>query len=262
MKHIIVLLALFFWSYTTKACECIQMGVIYYLEQAHFVASIKVLKVKQDSTNSDYHQVKIQINELFKGDSTTNLKLQSRLHSSCSFLIPENTEWLVFASKNANGELEFNSCSGQENLNFPYSKQDSVNYPNLYMNYQNSVNRKLAMLRLLKSKQIIPNNEYNLGVSVPRYFNDTLKGIKLPVASIAVYRIKVNTDLSIATIKTVQSFPNKELRKRMLQIFKKNLKVVAPNKQTSILKPTEIILAYYYYAQEGIHQSFISTRDL
>jgi hypothetical protein len=238
------------------------MGVLYYLEQAHFVATIKVLKVKQDSTNSDYHQVKIQINELFKGDSTTHLKLQSRLHSSCGFLIPENTEWLVFAEKNANGELEFNSCSGQENLNFPYSRQDSFNYPNLYKNYQNSVNRKLAMLRLLKSKQINPNNEYNLGLSVPRYFKDTLKGYTLPDASIAVYRIKVNTDLSIASIKTVQSFPNKEMRKRMMQIFKNDLKVVAPNKQTSILKPTELILDYYYYAKEGIHQSFISPRDL
>jgi hypothetical protein len=231
-------------------------------EDADFVARIKINKVIPDQTNSDNHLLTIEIIELFKGDSTTKIILKSSLNSTCAFMMNAQTEWILFAHKNPKNELTFQMCDNYFEINRIPNSKDSIENQRLFFNYTNSLNRKLTMLRLLKSKQINPTNEYKLNIYIPKEFQDQLRGYSLPEASVALYKISVNTDLTIHSVKSIQPFLNKKLRKKMEKLIVQEIKIKNRNKTlTELPNPTELILGFYYYGQESIYQSFISNFD-
>ena len=231
-------------------------------QSADFVARIKINKVIPDPTNSNNHLLSIEILELFKGDSTTKIVLNSSLNTSCAFMVNEQTEWILFAHKNPKNELIFGMCNNYFEINRIPSSKDSIENQRLFSNYTNSLNRKLTMLRLLKSKQINPTNEFNLNIYISKEFQEQLRGYSLPEASIALYKISLNTDLTIHSVKAIQPFLNKKLRKKMEHLFVQEIKIKIRNKTLNELpNSTELILGFYYYGQEGTNQSFISKFD-
>ena len=262
MKQILLIFILNICSSTSYACSCLTPPMIESFQSADFVARIKINKVIPDPTNSDSHLLTIEILELFKGDSTTKIVLSSRLNTSCAFMVNAQTEWILFANRNPKNELIFGMCNNYFEINRIPSSKDSIENQRLFFNYTNSLNRKLAMLRLLKSKQIYPLNEYKLNIYIPKEFQEQLRGYSLPEASVALYKISVNTDLTIHSVKSIQSFLNKKLRKKMEKLIVQEIKIKNRNKSlTELPNPTELILGFYYYGQEGIYQSFISNFD-
>ncbi len=263
MKHILFIFILNIFSLTSYACSCLSPPMIESYQAADFVARIKINKVIPDPTNSENHLLSIEILELFKGDSTNKIILHSWLNSSCAFMVNAQTEWILFAHKNPKNELTFGMCNNYFEINRILSSKDSIENQRLFLNYTNSLNRKLTMLRLIKSKQINPTNEYRLNFFIPKEFQEQLRGYSLPVASVALYKISVNTDLTIHSVKAIQPFLNKKLKKKMEQLIVQEIKIKNRNTTlTELPNTTELILGFYYYGQEGTNQSFISNFDL
>jgi len=262
MKQVLFFFILNIFSFTSIACSCITAPMIESYETADFVARVKILKVIPNPNNTENHLLTIEILELFKGDSTSKIILNSRLNTSCAFMVNAQTEWILFAHKNSKNELIFGMCNKYFEINrIPISKY-SIENQRLFSNYTNSLNRQLTMLRLLKSKKIDPINEYNLNIYIPKEFQEQLRGYSLPQASVALYKISVNTDLTIHSIIAIQPFLNKKLRRKMEKLIVQEMKIKNRNKTlTELPNPTELILGFYYYGQEGIYQSFISIFD-
>ena len=130
-------------TYQSFACSCVTMGVVERYGRADFVAKAKILDVKPDPKREDFHILKIQIQDLFKGNQVDTLYLNSYLKSSCAFLTPVNTTWLIFANKSDNGELGFGLCSGPQQIDRVF---DPSKYPNAEKNYRNSLDLKFEVL--------------------------------------------------------------------------------------------------------------------
>ena len=87
------------------ACDCSHRNLTDKYMQSDFVATIKITRVYQNAGEEEIYKADIQITELFKGDSPTSVYVYGRsdgtLGSSCAIYIPENTELVAYARKDA-----------------------------------------------------------------------------------------------------------------------------------------------------------------
>ena len=245
-------------TYQSFACSCVTMGVVERYGKADFVAKAKILDVKPDPEREEFHVLKVQIVDLFKGNKINTLYLNSDLKSSCAFLTPENTTWLIFANKNSNGELGFGLCSGPQQVDRVF---DSSKYPNASKNHQKSLDLKFEVLEYLNSKNIDPKNEFNLPLFLYRSSLKDFKGIDLGKEKFALYEVTVKKNLSIQRIKEIKGFRNKKISKKILQRLKEDLEI-GNTDRTEIPKKVKLILPLYYYPEDNGDPSFLSRHDL
>lgn len=241
----------------TFSCDCVITPLLEKYQRSDFVAKIKILKVKQDDNNKDYHDIDFELINLYKGESINKIKIASVINTSCSFLPSENTTWLIFASIDRNGFLSSGACSGNEQIDQAF---DLVMYPNLDIKYKKSIDLKLEVLDYLKSKKNSFDNKFKLTPTNLRPCLDDLKGYE-EKNSFAVYQVIVNRDLSIKKIKVLMRFKNTSLSKKLKVCLRENMKISAQNMKV-IPEKAKMTIIYFYYSFDKNNQSFISTWDL
>jgi hypothetical protein len=102
-----------------KACVCSESFIQESYLNADFVGIIEVLDIHE--TDSLAYGISIQINELFKGDSTVQRLTVSSgskngaIMTSCDPYLEPGEKWVVFAKK-FDGKLHFGMCSGSNKL--------------------------------------------------------------------------------------------------------------------------------------------------
>lgn len=234
------------------ACTCLGTTVAGYFQRSSFVAKVKIIKTTKDATDSLYHDAEIELITLYKGEPIKTIKIFSDLESTCAFLPEANTTWVVFASL-SNGKLSFSYCSGSFQLD---KRIDNPRRPDVAQNYKESVELKLETLDFIKNNKIAELNPSKLIFYTPDVAS--LQGYNNG-NRMAVYQAKVNADLSVGKIKTLQKFENKELDDAYFKLLIKDLKVVKAEKP--LTKPTLITIIIYYYEPKG-KPSFVSERSL
>ncbi|MCD0490043.1 hypothetical protein LPB86_17515 [Pedobacter sp. MC2016-14] len=223
-------------------------------QQAEFVAKVKILKVSQDTINTDYHNAEIQMVTLYKGKPRTDIKILSVLNSSCAFLPEVNSTWIVFASV-WQGFLSFNFCSGSFQLDRAF---DPIKYPNAKNNYRKSILLKEQVLAYLSHQNILNPNPAGLFL-----FNKDLATIKgyTDKELFAVFKVELNVDLSISKIEILKKFQNRALTEAVFNSIKNGLKIVKPSRN-SITRPTNVIAFCYFYEGKDKDISFVSLNDV
>jgi len=258
MKKTLVILFLFS-IHKIFACSCSIVPLIDKIPMSDFIATAKILKISPDKENSDLHNIQIEIINIYKGQPTSSLKIYSVLNSSCAFYTPENSEWLIFANKNKNGDLSFGYCSGAKRVD---RKFDFDRYPHAEKNYKKSIELKLQVLEYLKSSKIQASNEFRLRTSYSNGCLKNFKGFEVKTDRFALYELTIESDLSISKAKTLKEFDNDKLKTDLLNCVRESIKVSAPKKVTEISNKTKIIIGLYYYAAERGNESFIGQYDL
>jgi hypothetical protein len=250
-----ILLTILFIAISSKllACTCMSQRLLDRYAKSEFVATLSVLSVDSE-TDDDYLLLDIEIIELYKGNKTNLLKIRKSKGSGCPMYAPENTKWLIFASKDQNGNLIFGKCSGPKQLDRTFDKE---RFPNAELNYSKSLERKLELLETLKEEKIEPINTYNLYTSFKEESLEKFKRYTIENGNNAFYEITVNADLSFKNIKTLKEFDNEQLSNELIEFIKKNIHIGRIGKLDVIPEETKIILGLHYHSAEKERKSVI-----
>lgn len=257
MKVLLLFIAVLYCS-NTFACDCAVIGLIDRFESADFVATAEIKKVTPDTLDTDYHNIEIKINEIFKGSKVSKLKISSVLNSSCAFYTPENSKWLIFAYKDSDNDLLFGACSGAIQLD---RKVDNKKYPGLTKKIELSNQRKLNVLKYLKDSELDIKNEFRLSYTFLNNCLENGKGFELKEGSFGLYEIKFNKKLRIRKITSIKKIPDQELNNIIVNCFRESFELYFNNK-SKIIRSSSIIIGIYFYAAENEHPSFVSIFDL
>ena len=239
-----------------SACDCAIIGLLNRFAGADFVATAEIQKITP--ADSDYHDIEIEVDEIFKGSNVTKLKIESILNSSCAFYTPKKTKWLIFAYEDGERGLVFNSCSGAIQLD---RKVNEEKYPGLTKKIELSNQKKIDVLRFIKEKEIEVKNDFHLHYG---FLNGCLgngKGFSLEEGTFGLYKIRVSKKLKVKKVAMIKGLGNESLNKIVHHCFKNNFELYH-NEQSKISKATEITVGIYFYGAEGEHQSFVTTHDL
>lgn len=257
MKKLIIVIILI--SFTSKgyACSCSPVKLIDRYALADFVGTVKILNSVKDTYNPKTLNISVKTINFYKGEQINSLKIYLN-ESMCNVYLPINSDWLIFATKDKNGELTFGYCSGQKQLNRKY---DINKYPNLKQKRKQSIKLKTEVLTFLKNNEINPVNEFNLKYSSKTEAKNKLKGYKIIGKRFALYELTVNKNLEVENVNSISEFQNNELSKQMLKFIKDDL-IFGTKKIKTIPKSTKIIVSFYFYPSENGNQSFISFWDL
>lgn len=243
-------------SIKAVGCSCGFTRLAEKYQRSEFIAIAKILKIEQNINDQDYHDVDIELKDLYKGKAIKKLKVLSVLNSSCAFLPSESTTWLIFASTDRKGFLSFGFCSGSKQIDRQF---DLIEYPNLDVKYRKSIDLKLEVLAFIK-KNKIPVGNNNLITNDYSICSDELKGFN-ENERFAVYQIDVNRDLSIENIQILKKFKNRKLSKTLTACIRNNLKIKTKN-MSLLPEKTEITLIYFCYPGQGENTSVVSPGDL
>ena len=245
MKSIILIFSILITN-LYLACSCLPMNITERISTSDFIAKVKIKKIWIDSENKNLHNIEIEILELYKGVSTKRMKIYSSQMSSCAFFTPQNTTWLVFASKDKDNILKFGFCSGSQDV-------DKNSY---------SSQRKMQLLRYLKSEKINTNFKNDVAYVVNSDFLKKFNGLTESKNNFALYEIVINPDLSVKSVKPLKEFQSQEINNEIVEILKTKSKVYAKNRQLTIAQEEKIIFPLFYYSKEKNDKSFISPYDL
>lgn len=240
------------------ACSCATSPLVQRVAHSDFVGVAKIVGINPDPKNEMFHDLDIEIIELFKGERLSSLKIRSALNTSCAFFADENTTWLIFASRDKNGILSFGFCSGS--LQFD-RYTEATEYPDAAESFKRSLELKLSALRYMKQKGIVPVNEFNLHTFVSMDCLKAFNGYDLN-ERFAIYQVTVNPDLSIGEIKPLKEFGNTALKAGLPDCIENEAKVWSGNPNDSIPHKTHIIIIFYYYPAEKKDESFIGPYDI
>ena len=257
IMRLCLLILISFFTHTLWACSCVTLTLIEKVSFSDFIATAKIIKVLPDKKNLEYHDVEIQIIDIYKGKRISNLKIHSILNSSCSFYTSENSTWLIFASRDKNGDLVFGDCSGLLQIDFKY---DSVKYKNAQVNYDKSIRKQLQVLDFLKNNQITPKNEYFLRSYMSNICFNNFTGSEVYKEQFAIYEFTINKDLTIKTVKAVKGFENIECESDLLECLKIGVKV-NNNRRPNLISETRIMIALYMYPPKNGYKSFIGAYE-
>ncbi|WP_160113999.1 MULTISPECIES: hypothetical protein [Aquimarina] len=257
--QIVTVITFLFFSNFLFSCDCEPPRLINRFIFSDFVASAKILKVTKDNKSNDYHNIEVEILDLYKGKNTTSLRIFSALGSSCSFLTPENSTWLIFADYNKKGQLVFNYCSGAQQIDQRFNKEM---FPNAHENHKRSIELQTQVLHYLKNQKLNLKNEYNLKVGVSSECLKQFRGVQIKNDRFALYEVTINKDLSIEKVHSIKNFDNLEIQEQLMKCLEDNVKVYNYRSILKIPKKTKIILPLYFYPPEKSHPGFISNFDL
>lgn len=255
--RMLILLISFFITTACCACECVMMPLVYYIQKSDFIAKVKVLKVSEPTVDGQYQDAQIEILELFKGKKISTIRVWANLKTDCDLSVSENSTWLIFAQTNSSGFLRFDLCSGSLQLDRDFT---SRNYPTAQNNWTESIDRKLAVLRYLKSNHLTSPNEYDLALTSIEQKDEHFRGYTVLKDRFAVFQITIEKNLSISKVKALKEFDNKALSDSLLSYLQINKKVNS-RKVSGIKKRTKLIIIYYYYDADEKNKSFISLSD-
>ena len=253
MKQIIVII-LILTSLQSHACSCEPLYMTEKYQNSDFIATAKILSVEPNPTDKQTHFIEIEILNLFKGSRVTKLLLNSRLNSSCAFMVSVNSTWLLFAKKDSQGFLMFSYCSNCEQID------KYANQPAYQERHIKKINRKLDFLNFIKKNQLVVEDKYNLTLHHANLDTDSLRGFD-EKESLAVFEVIISSNLSIKSVSVIKPFSNSKLSQRIVECLSNN-SVIGKRKETSIPEETKIILAYFYYASDGKYPSFVTQFDL
>lgn len=253
MKKILFTILFIAISSKLLACTCMSQRLLDRYAKSEFVATLSVLSVDSE-TDDDYLLLDIEIIELYKGKKTNLLKIRKSKGSGCPMYAPKNTKWLIFASKDQNGNLIFGKCSGPKQLDRTFDKE---RFPNAEFNYSRSLKRKLEFLETLKVEKIEPINTYDLYTSFKEESLEKLKGHEINNGDNAFYEIVVNKDLSLKDIRILKEFDNEQLSNELIDFIKKNIYIDRIGKLKTIPEETKIILGLHYHSAEKERKSVI-----
>lgn len=262
MKRVLLLLLLLS-AKQMLACSCVVTPLESRIASADFAALARIVQVSPDTENENQHDLRIEIISLYKGEKVSSLKLRSMLNTSCAFYTPENTTWLLFANRNADGDLSFGFCSGAMQLDreFPDNVhlENGITAEELESNYRQTYERKLEVLEYMRDKGIEPENEFGVRVRFPAECLENLKGRKSNTR-FALYRVRVNPDLSVDRVSAVKKFDNPKITQALRRCFKKGLEVLPANRKEGkkIPRKTEVFMILYQVPSEEGEDAFVS----
>jgi hypothetical protein len=249
-------LFLIIFSISSKlfACECVAVNFDVRYQTSDFIATAKILSVSDVEENSDYRKIEIEILELYKGNHVTYLKELSPRLKGCGIFTPKNTIWLIFATYDRNGTLNFALCSGSMQID---SIPDHSWDPNYKQFIKSKIQRTLEILTYLKSLKLSNINEHGLVIDVPLKCIYYLGGHEANKQRFAVYEISVSKNLSITKVKTLKTFDNKELSQNLLACIKNEAKVNT-EKLKEIPFKSKVIVIYFYHPGEQSNPGFLT----
>jgi hypothetical protein len=257
MKNI---LSFFFALVSIQAfgCECIPAPLLYYYQKSDFVAAVKVVEITLDrehhSSEGDYHYLNIEIVQLYKGKEVPFIRVNTASETSCAFEVPKGSTWLVFASMGDNDIPVFGSCSGSKPTE-PY--YDMVKYPRAAQNYQQDLEKTLAVLHYMKTNGLENANPYHLNINDIGLYDTTIfRGFENQ-NQFAVYELDVNEDLSIGKIITLQAFDNPKLDQLFSEYLYKKARV-NNSRRKEIPTKTKLFVIFHYYPANGNAPSSVS----
>lgn len=166
-----------------------------------------------------WHMAKVETLEQFKGAEIDSLRINSQLHTSCAYLPPEGSEWLIFASE-FKGELVISSCSGGillELSGLPGSKRISSGK-------RNEANNKLEILRYFKDNKLPLTSYSGGGLGLGKDFRDKFSGYEGQSGEFAVYTFKMKRRGRASSVKFIRPFSNRKLTRDLKRYLKNGLK--------------------------------------
>ncbi len=101
MKKILCLL-LALWSVPAAGCHCSPPILSENYQDSEFVALVKISKATPDPKSSTYLILEIDLLNLYKGEATSTMRINTMANTSCAFTMPEGSTWLVFAKLGQN----------------------------------------------------------------------------------------------------------------------------------------------------------------
>lgn len=249
----LILLLLLLAPSASSACTCMFPNLIKSLATDEFAAIIKVNKVRSDTSDPHYDILSIQIIEQFKGRDTSEISVWAGGDANCGLSIPKNSTWLVFAERDHTGRLSFNLCSLHMRL-------DSLSNP--IEKRQQSINRKLEVLRFLKKNNITVDIPYELGFSDDSCLN-IFKGMEKTKDGFAVFRLQVSKEKLVTSVQPVKEFSTPDFTDKLSGCLTKRMKLRSGRYPKGELpSSTGFILVLFYYPPENGYQGFVSTYDL
>ncbi len=251
-------------SFQTFGCICMTVPLMDYYGHSAFIATVKVTEVTLDrehgTLEGDYHSLKVEIIQLYRGKAVPSIRVNMASNSSCAFEVPKGSTWLIFASMGDNDVPVFGACSGSLQID---RDLEDARYPRAAANYKKKIELKQEVLSYLKNNELERVNPYNLtlfGIGIELHKTTAFRGFDNQ-NRFAVYELDVNEDLSIDKITALQSFDNPKLAQLFSEQLRKNARVNNTFRK-SIPTKTKLIVFYYYYPAVGNDQSFVSRYDL
>jgi hypothetical protein len=254
-----ILLTILFIAISSKmlACTCMIQKVIDRYAKSDFVATVNVLNIDSEK-DDNYLNLQIEILELYKGNQTDLLKIP-KSRGTCGIYTPENTKWLIFASKDKNGNLTFGYCSGAKQIDKKFDSKRLKKNPNVEIKHKRNLERKIELLQYLKREKIRPQNEFGLHSSFSLESMKKLKGYDVNKERFALYELTVDKDLSVLNVKELKAFDNEKLAEELLEFIRENISIGRKGKLNEIPERTKIVLGLYYYPSENKNLSFVGT---
>ncbi len=249
-------LLLTLWSISALGCHCSYPILSENYQESEFVGLVKISKVTPDPDNSTFLNLQIDLLNLYKGKETTTMRVNTAANSSCAFLVPEGSTWLVFAKLGSDGIPGFGACSGSQELN----RFDSIQYPKAASNDKRSIELKLATLDFLKKNNLESFNPNHLTLFSLGGCDENIRGYENQ-RRFAVYELDVNEDLSITKITARQEFDNADLAHHVSECLRKNARINT-TRIKGIPTKTKMFVIYYYYPAEGNDPSFVGRFDV
>jgi hypothetical protein len=257
MRLVISFILLFFLHKST-ACDCVSPPFFVQYQKSDFIATVKILKVSGDERASEYRTIDIEIVEQYKGARTTTVDVLNINRSSCGIVMPENTTWLIFASKDNDGTLKVSSCSGSVQLkDIPFDSK----YLNYKKNAEAHLSRTIEVLNYLRNENLNFVDKYGLIPGFSSLCLSDLRGFELKEPSFSVFSLEVEEDLTISSINAVKNFSSNELSSKLFTCVKESIKV--NNSRTKpIPAATQVLIIFFYYPSEGENKSFVGLHNL
>ena len=246
MKNILQII-IFFYSAGVSACTCDDPKITEKYIQSDFVAKAKIVKNYDNEGSTELYKADIEILELYKGNSLNSIyvagRSDGRIGSSCAIFIPENTELILYATRDKEGNFNVGMCSGL-----------------LYLNNGSfeRLTRELDILDMFKNKniQFTDKINYREKARLPEKL-EQFKGIELE-KSYGIYEITFSSDLEIKDVKQISGFEN--------PVDKKLVEILHATEWTSFDKGTrnkvpensKLLVGIYYYNADKENPGFLS----
>ncbi|OOV29723.1 hypothetical protein BXU11_07585 [Flavobacterium sp. LM5] len=256
MKKTVLIILFYFFSNYAFSCVCGIETLIERFQKSDFVAKVKIVKITTIENDFDYQDAEIEILELYKGETRQTIKILYAINSSCAFNVQENSTWLVFADTH-DGKLSFGFCSGSKQIDRNF---DTNEYPNAQKYQNQSIQRQLSILTILKEIRVTTFNENGLWLLRSKKCDSDFKGYEVN-DNTALYEITISTNLKIKKVKALKEFDNADLSKAILKCLSNNF-IIGNEKIKKIPKKTKIYVAYVYYKNDNPNESFMTEIDL
>lgn len=246
MKKILQTL-IFFFSLGLIACTCDDPKITEKYIQSDFVAKAKIIKNYNNKGSRELYKADIEILELYKGNTLASIYVAGRsdgkMGSSCAIFIPENTELILYASKNKDGNYSVGMCSGL-----------------LYLNNRNKKrqNRELNILEMFKNKNIEFTDKINYREKATLHNKlEQFKGIELE-KNYGIYEITFSSDLKIKNVEEVSGFKN-SIDEKLIEILETTEWTSFDNgTKDKVPDNSKILVGIYYYKADKENPSFLS----